>query len=196
MSLSVVEKPQISVSNTVVSLIKRTQYTIEADVPRANWFQRVVCVILDWFAAFVFVFLASLIIDLIFGGERLNAWVGKTFHDAHPVWGPSVLFIGFAFYRPIAQALFHQTFGERLLRIYVANVQRTQLNLGQVIKRHACPTIWWLSVTFQFHFPPIVAIGIIGLLLWTGGSLRAFKSDRRTLLDLFSGSYVYKKPRK
>ena len=194
-----IQKPRVNVGKTVVSLVKRTQYTIDVDTPRANWFQRVMCVILDWFiAAFIFGVPVVFIIDPIFGEERLTAWfglTGKTLFDGSRVtWSTVVFYLVFAFYRPLAQALFHQTFGERLLRIYVANIQRTQLHLVQVIKRHACPTIVWLGIAFQHHFS-IYPVDFICFLLWTGGSLRAFKSDRRTVLDLFSGSYVYKKPR-
>ena len=52
MSLSL-EKPKTNVGATVVSLIKRTNYTIDLNVPLANWFQRVLCVILDWFIAVI-----------------------------------------------------------------------------------------------------------------------------------------------
>ena len=187
MSLSL-EKPKANVSETLVSLIKRTPYFIEADVPRANWLQRFVCVFLDYcFAVSVFLVPLSIlevfIIEPIFGEKVLS-----------PKWGGIVFYSGFAFYRPIAQALFHQTFAERLLHIYVANGQRKQISLIQIIKRHACPTFFWSSLSLQYLFSPVIIIGMIGLLVWVGGSFRAFKADRRTLLDIFSGSYVYKKP--
>jgi uncharacterized RDD family membrane protein YckC len=198
-------KQKESVGATFVSLMERKEYTIEENTPRANWFQRVICVIFDWIiVAIIFIVPAVLIIEPIFGEETLNTWfglTGKTLSNGKPVtWLDFMFFVSFAFYRPLAQALFHQTFAERLLRIYIANKQRTQLNLFQLVKRHICPTVFWLSVAFQNTMDPdpnsLSLIGLSAFLLWTGGSLRAFKSDRRTLLDLFSGSYVYKKPRK
>ena len=105
-----------------------------------------------------------------------------------------VFYLCFAFYRPLAQALFHQTIGERILQIYVAKSARTQLTVEQTLKRHLCPAIFWLCVAFQFHLPDDLwpPFAFLAIVVWIFGSFRAFKGDRRTLLDLFSGAYVYK----
>lgn len=164
----------------LVSMVKPKKYTIEPDTPRASWLQRTFCVILDF--ALIFLITAS-ITSFVYGSNTEEY---------------SNLIILIPLYRPIAQILFHQTLAEQSLHLYVANEQGTHLNLLQIVKKHFFLTSFLLGLFFAEN----ILLGrfccmrawIWGLcaLIWILSSFRAFKSDRRTLLDLFSGSYVYK----
>ena len=189
----------MSIVSNSKNLLKRQPYAIAMETPRANWFQRLFCVMLDFVVGLVLFAIIVTFLDNIIDEEMVNQWFGLTdqfFDNGDPVpWYTVFFYINFAFYRPVSQGLFHQTFAERLLGIYVANTERTQLRFTQVLKRHLCPFIIWACIGLQFYISADIWAPFVffALLLWVFGSFMAFGSERRTLLDRFSGSYVYKK---
>ena len=68
------------------ALLKRTQFTVAEDTPRANWFQRAFCVVLDFFIAMFAALFVLVPLQMVVGEETLNSAFGLTGHPRHEYW--------------------------------------------------------------------------------------------------------------